>query len=92
MENSIKITATELERQVMELEEIKIVVRCARNDLVDPYPYSRKSATTTSLTEWYQQRLKPLIAEYDADIIDGSGVTPHGRTQIEKIRSSYAKE
>lgn len=89
----MQVTATELERQIMELEEIRVIVRCRRNDMVKPYHYQRKSAINTSLTEWYHQRLKPLIDDYDADIIDGSGtVNPHGRTQIEKIRESYTKE
>ncbi|GAA4297127.1 hypothetical protein GCM10023142_36670 [Anaerocolumna aminovalerica] len=85
-----KVSATDLERQIFEKEEIKVVIRCSKETLFDEYNYDRKAAVNTSITDWYNTRLKPIIGNYDADIIDGYGTNPHGRTGIEKVRNSYA--
>ncbi len=88
-----KISATELERQIFEKEEIRVVIRAPRDTTFDEYDFERKTSINTSVTDWYNTRLKPILGnEYDADIIDGSGTNPHGRTKIEKVRNSYAEK
>lgn len=88
-----KISASDLEREIFEREEIKVVIRCPKNTMFEEYGYNRKAATSTSITDWYNQRLKPIIGEeYEADIVDGYGMNPHGRTKIEKVRNSYAEK
>ena len=87
-----KVSATDLERQIFEKEEIKIVIRAPKNTSFNEYSYDRKAATNTSITDWYNTRLKPIIGDYDADIIDGFGTNPHGRTKIENVRNSYLKK
>lgn len=84
-----KVTVADLERRIFELEEIKVVVRCKKNTMVDAYPYIRKSPANMNISEWYNTRLKPIISQYDADIIDGNGNIPHSRTPIENVRISY---
>lgn len=86
-----KISATDLERQIFEKEEIKVVIRAPKNQEFEEYGFERKSAVTTSITDWYNTRLKPILGNFDADIIDGYGTNPHGRTKIETVRNSYAK-
>lgn len=87
-----KISATDLERQIFEKEEIKVVIRAPKETKFDEYAFERKSSVNTSITDWYNTRLKPILgSEYDADIIDGYGTNPHGRTKIENVRNSYAK-
>lgn len=87
-----KVTTTDLERQIFELEEIKVVVRGKKDTQFDPYNYSRKAAVNTSITEWYNTRLKPILGnDYDAEIVDGNGNNPHGRTNIETVRNSYKR-
>ncbi len=87
-----KVTATDLERQIFELEEIRVVIRSNKNTEYSPYNYSRKAATNTSITEWYNTRLKPLLGGNEADIVDGNGNNPHGRTNIETVRNSYIRK
>lgn len=88
-----KVSATDLERQIYEKEEIRVVIRVPKNNTFDEYGYDRKAAANTSITDWYYTRLKPILGEgIDADIIDGTGANPHGRTQIEKVRRSYAEK
>ena len=83
------MSATELEKQIYEKEEIRIVIRCAADETFDAYPYNRKAASNTSISDWYETRLKPLLDNKSAEIIDGAGTRPHGRTKIEKVRNSY---
>lgn len=88
-----KISATDLERQIFEKEEIRVVIRAPKDTKFDEYNYDRKAAVNTSITDWYSTRLKPILGEeHDADIIDGYGTNPHGRTKIEKVRNSYAEK
>lgn len=88
-----KISATDLERQIFEKEEIRVVIRSPKNTLFDEYTFERKAAVNTSITDWYNTRLKPILGDkYDAEIIDGSGTNPHGRTGIEKVRNSYTEK
>ena len=85
-----KVSATDLERQIYEKEEIRVVVRAKQDTQFSPYSYDRKAATNTSATVWYNTRLKPIIGEdIDAVIIDGHGNIPHGRTKMDTIRNSY---
>ena len=87
-----KISATDLESEIFEKEEIRVVIRCPKNEQFSDYNYERKSAATTSINDWYNKRLKPILGEYDADIIDGYGTHPHGRTGIENVRTSYTQK
>jgi hypothetical protein len=85
------ISATELERQIFELEEIRVVIRSNKATQYSNYNYSRKAASNTSITDWHLTRLKPIIGEDEATIIDGNGNIPHGRTNIETVRNSYIR-
>ena len=55
------------------------------------YNYDRKAAVNTSITDWYNTRLKPIWGDYDAEIIDSYGTNFHGRTKLEKVWDSYAE-
>ncbi|MEG2164628.1 MAG: hypothetical protein RRY55_09175 [Bacteroidales bacterium] len=81
-----------MEREIFEIEEIRVVIRAEKSKLFDNYSYQRKAAGNTSITDWYNTRLKPLISAYEATVIDGNGNVPHGRTNIETVRDSYVKK
>jgi hypothetical protein len=86
------ITTSELERKIYELEEVRVIIRAGKNDQVQDYDYSRKAATNTSISEWLNTRVRPLLPNgVEVDVIDGSGSNPHGRTNIENVRNSYVK-
>jgi hypothetical protein len=90
--SDLKVSATELERQIFEKEEIRVVIRCTRTQMFDSYNYHRKATGNIQISEWYMTRLKPLLGDsFDAEIINGNGIIPHGRIPIEKIRESYIK-
>ena len=85
----MNVPASELERQIVQLEEIKVVIRCPRNQLFPAYNYQRKAAGNTSVTEWLEARIKPLIGTAEVDVIKGDGNAPHGRTLLDTVRESY---
>lgn len=84
-----KVSASELERQIFEKEEIEVVIRAPRSQMFNSYDFQRKSASNTSISEWLETRIKPLLEDSEIEIIKGDGSSPHGRTNIENVRSSY---
>ena len=85
-----KVSASDLERQIYEKEEIKVVLRCKKSCAFDSYDYKRKAASNTSIKDWAETRLCPIIGEdTEYEIINGAGQSPHGRTNIETVRNSY---
>jgi len=94
MENEkkiVKVTASELEEQILDKEGVRIVIRAGKDERFDPYDYKKKASATMSKTNWYMSRVKPLIGDNEAEVVDGTGATPHGKMQMQKIRDSYKK-
>lgn len=88
-----KVSASDLERQIYEKEEIKVVLRCKKNSSFDSYDYKRKAAANTSVKEWAETRLRPIIGDdTEFEIVNGAGQSPHGRTNIETVRNSYHED
>lgn len=86
----MSFTASDIEKQIYEKEEIKVVIRTIKGKTFDNgYDYERKSAVNTSASTWIEKRLRPIIGDCEVDIIDGRGQNPHGRTTLENIRKSY---
>ncbi len=79
----------EFEQAVFEMDEIRLVVRAPADTDLDAYKFVRKAADSASISEWLDQRIKPLVHDHDVVVIDGSGVSPHGRTKLNKVRASY---
>jgi hypothetical protein len=79
----------ELEQAVFDMDEIRVVVRANTGTDLDDYKFVRKAAGSASLTDWLDQRIRPLLRGHEVAVVDGNGVSPHGRTQIEKVRASY---
>lgn len=80
----------DLEDEVFAKDEIRIVVRSPRSSDVGDYAYERKAADNTTLTDWLEQRIHPLLGEnVRVEVIDGYGAIPHGNTRLSVVRSSY---
>ena len=85
----ISITASELEEQIYDREGVRIVIRAGKDTRFAPYDYERKASATMSKNSWYMSRVKPILGDYEGEVVDGTGDIPHGRTQMKKIRESY---
>lgn len=87
-----KISARELEQQILDKDEIRVVIRAPKDEKFDKYEFSRRASGNSSVNDWKENRIKPLIGDREVEIIDGNGGTPHGKTKIEKIRNSYVEK
>ena len=83
--------AWEIEKAVMDLEEVRIVIRAGQNASLGDYEYGRKAAGTASVSEWLQQRIFPILNGSEVTVIDGTGAVPHGRTRMDTLRDTYAR-
>jgi hypothetical protein len=85
------MTPPEIEQAVYELEEIRIVIRAGVREPLGDFGYERKAAGNSSITEWLEQRIAPIVGGNAVVVVDGTGALPHGRTKLEKLRDSYAR-
>lgn len=86
-----KITVRALEEKIFELEEIVVTIRAPANTLVDNYEFERKAAGTSSVSDWLEGRVRPLIDGNEVVVLNGDYTTPHGRTKLSTLRGSYEK-
>lgn len=84
------MTPADLEQTVFDLEEVRIVVRAPMNATLDDFTWVRKAAGTASVSEWLEQRIKPLLRGAGVAVVAGDGTIPHGRTKMSTLRASYA--
>ena len=87
------ISVREFEKKVRELEEVSITVLAPSSTRVDDYEYQKKAAAGTSITDWVDTRIKPLLGDVEFSVINAEYVaeTPHGRTKMETLRKSYER-
>lgn len=86
-----QITVRALEEKILEIEEIVICIRAPSTDLVDDYVFERKAAGTSSVTDWLDGRVRPLLSGKEVVVINGDYSSPHGRTKLNTLRSGYEK-
>jgi phage major head subunit gpT-like protein len=88
-----QIGVRDFEKKVRELEEISIVIHAPSSTKVEDYAYKKKAASTAFLSEWIDTRVKPALNGNEFSIINAEYVadTPHGRTKLETLRSSYER-
>jgi hypothetical protein len=84
-------TVRALEEKIFDLEQVVVKIRAPLDAEVDDYGYERKAAASTSVSDWLESRIKPLVKGHEVAIIGGNYTTPHGRTKLGTLRESYAK-
>ena len=85
----MSISISELESQIFDKEEVRVIIRANKDQTVERYPYSRKASVTTSVTDLIENRIKPLVGNAEVVVVNGEGLHPHGRTKVETVRNSY---
>ncbi len=86
-----QISVVEFEAKVLEREEIVIRIRAPVGEKVSDYAYERKAAGSQSITDWLEVRIKPRLGDHEVAVVAGDYTTPHGRTKLDRLRSSYEK-
>jgi hypothetical protein len=85
-----KYSIRDLEEEIFRFEDIRIVIRGYVNCRVEKYLYKRKAFGNTTLKDWIETRVQPLIGDLKIEVINGRGhVMIHPRTKLESIRNSY---
>lgn len=81
----------EFEKRVLEVEEVVIRVRANTSTDIGDFDYQRQAGGGTSVSDWLEKRINPLLNGHEASIIDGGYARPHGRTLMKTLRSSYER-
>ena len=80
---------SEFENRIFEIEEVRLIVRAPAGAEVEDYDFQRCAADGATVTEWLKQRVHPRVGEFEVTLIDGTGVSPHGRTKMMTLRQTY---
>jgi hypothetical protein len=83
------MTPSQIETAVFKLEQIRIVVRAPTSTKLGDFDYDRKAANGSSVSEWIDTRLKPILNGHDVVVVNGTGHLPHGKTRLDNLRKSY---
>jgi hypothetical protein len=84
----------EFERQVFDVEAVRLVVRASGNVEIPDYPYVRKASDSTTVSEFTTNRIMPLLshAGMTFTLVSGDGnANIHGLTLMGTLRKSYSR-
>ena len=86
-------TPAEIEYAVSTLELIRVVIRRKRNERIyeKNYDFERKASNNSSIGDWIETRLKPIIGDDEVEVIDGYGAIIPLHTKMQKLRESYRR-
>jgi hypothetical protein len=85
------VSVLELEKQILEMEQILVIFRTSTNSQVKPYLFKRKARKDTKVKDWIKDRVQPLVGDTEIEIIDGNYSKPCNQTDLESVRTSYVK-
>ena len=83
------MTVEQFEKQVWEVERVRLVIRAPAAATVKSYGHKNAATKTWSVSEWKKKRIKAKIGNLGAVVIDGRGRIPHGRTLLSSVRAGY---
>ncbi len=82
--------------QIFDIEGFR--VRFVGRDGVDPlkrrvdeYHYERAARHGWTVARWRETRFTPTFADFDVEVLDGSGKAVHGKTLLSTVRASYGE-
>lgn len=85
------VTVSQFEQKVNGMEDLKVVIRAGKNTLVPDYPFERKASGNCNITNFINQRIRPLVGDLEVEILDGNAIQPHGRTLLSTCRDTFEK-
>ena len=83
-----KISIAEFEKQVWNVEGVRLVVRAPSNTAVKPYQYE-KAANSKWRYSQLEGRIEKSTDRFEYVIIDGRGGIPSRHMTLARIRESY---
>ena len=83
-----KISVTEFEKQVYQVESVRLVVRAPSNTAIKPYQYEKAASSKWRYSQ-LETRIEKSTAHFEYVIIDGYGKIPSRNMTLARIRKSY---
>lgn len=88
------VRVIDLEEKLYHFEKIRVVVRAPRNTEVGDYTYERMASGKTTVKNWIENRLRPILGDLEFEVVPGSNPIQHmvasPHMTLESLRSSYA--
>lgn len=84
------LSAREFEDAVLELEGVRIVLRCPTNQSFPDYNYDRMAANNATIGEWLDARILHRLGGVEVAVVDGLGASPVRRMKLSTLRNSYS--
>ena len=86
-----RYSAAEIEQAVSDLEGIRVVIRSGRNDhkYVKPDDFKRRAANNSTVSEWIDLRLEPILQGAEVEVVRGDGSIAPRQTTLDTVRKSY---
>lgn len=84
------LSAREFEDAVMDLEGVRIVLRCPTGQQFPEYNYDRMAANNATIGEWLEARIFHRVGGVEVAVVDGLGATPVRRMKLSTLRNSYS--
>jgi hypothetical protein len=79
----------DFEQKILEIENIRLVIRANRNDEVGFINWDEPSDGNLRKNDWLHHRIEPLTRGFEVSVIDGTGNIVHGSTRLRTLRASY---
>jgi glutamate 5-kinase len=86
------MTPVEIEEEVFATEGVRVVIRANRRTQLGDYQYDRMAANNSTIKEWLDRRVIPIIEGNEVVVINGEGVRPNGQMSLARLRASYRRD
>jgi hypothetical protein len=83
---------TDLEDAVWDVEGIRIVIRASTKStrVMLAYNFKKAAPQTWTVSEWFENRVRPRTGSREVVVIGGDGEQPNGNMKLRTLRSSYS--
>lgn len=83
-----KISIAEFEKQVWNVEGVRLVVRAPSSTAVKPYQYEKAASSKWRYSQ-LETRIEKSTDRFEYVIVDGRGDIPKRNMSLDRIRKSY---
>jgi hypothetical protein len=92
-DNITHYTIAELERDILELEEVRVIIRASGCGIVIRYPYERCYPNNGLVGEFISKRITsiPSLQYTEVVLLDGHCNIVHPRTKMGTLRKTYER-
>lgn len=82
----------DFEKQVLELENFRVVVRAPENAQVEEYRFKYKAADNMRISTFRSRRLVPRIGDHEVAVIHGDGRSAQDNMKLGNLRETWRRD